>query len=481
VRGRGAPALVALLALLVSGLAVPPAAPADDPPPAPRGAPAALATPVFSLRRVPALLARTVADTHLAADLDRVMTDSGLGGGRDRSCLVVEDPGGAASHYARQPAQPLIPASTLKLVTGAAALAQLGPDSHFTTEVRAGSAPADGGVGDLYLVGGGDPLLATAEFAADAGYMGQPRRATSMEALADKVAATGIRRVGRILGDESRYDTERLVPSWSPSYVANFEISPLSALVVNKAFASTKPPAVAASPPAHAAGVLAGLLRARGLTVGATGAAKAPDGAPLVTSIDSAPLSDVVAEILQNSDNMAAEMLVKELGTRPGAPGSTAAGLSAVSAQLQKLAGVGADEMSVVDGSGLDRSDRLTCAALQRVLDRAGGTGGTGGLAQGLPEAGRNGTLFRRFLGTPAAGKVRAKTGSLNGVVGLVGFATGHDGHDLAFSLLANDVPSDAAGSALQDKVVSVLAGYPRAPAADELGPKLSPSQSAGG
>ena len=90
-------------------------------------------------------------------------------------------------------------------------------------------------MGDLYLVGGGDPLLSTAEFASDGGYQGQARRSTSIEALADKVVAAGVRRVGRILGDESRYDGERLVPSWNPRYIANFDISPLSALVVNKA------------------------------------------------------------------------------------------------------------------------------------------------------------------------------------------------------------------------------------------------------
>ena len=145
---------------------------------------------------------------------------------------------------------------------------------------------------------GGDPLLSTAEFASDGGYQGQPRRSTSVEALADKVVAAGVRRVGRLLGDESRYDSERLVPSWNPRYIANFDISPLSALVVNKAFTQNSPPATAVSPPAHAASVLAGLLRARGVTVGDTGAARAPANTTRVTSIESPPLSDIAAEIL---------------------------------------------------------------------------------------------------------------------------------------------------------------------------------------
>jgi len=429
----------------------------------------ALGTPVFSMRRVPGLLSRVAADTHLGADLDQAITDPGLGGARDRSCLAVAEQAGAVTHYARRPTLPLIPASTMKLLTGTAALAQLGPDTTLKTEIRTATPPADGAVADLYLVGGGDPLLSTADFAADAGYLGQPRRSTSMEALADKVAATGVRRIGRILGDESRYDTERLVPSWSPSYIAEFEITPLSALVVNKAFTSERPPAVAASPPSHAAGVLAGLLRARGVTVGATGAGKTPSGAPLLTSIESVPLRDVVGEMLQNSDNMAAEMLVKELGARPGTAGTTAAGLAAVAAQLRQVGGIGAEQVATVDGSGLDKTDRLSCAVLQRVLAQAGDAGP---LAMGLPVAGRNGTLFKRFGGTSAAGKVRAKTGSLEGVSALSGFATAKDGRTLAFSLLANELPNASAGSALQDKVVNVLGGYPRGPAADELGPR---------
>ncbi|HEX3621748.1 MAG TPA: D-alanyl-D-alanine carboxypeptidase/D-alanyl-D-alanine-endopeptidase [Acidimicrobiales bacterium] len=469
---------ILVLAVLVAAVGLAPTPAGAAPTPSTTGSAPALrlVTPVFSLRRVAGVLAGTVADSHLGSDLDKVMTDPAIGGARDNSCLVVGDAGGGTSHYAHAADQGYIPASTLKLLTTDAALAQLGPDSHFTTEIRAGAAPADGAVGDLFMVGGGDPLLATADFAVDAGYQGQSRLATSMEALADKVVATGIRRVGRILGDDSRYDDQRLVPTWKPSYVADFEISPLSALVVNKGFASTKPPVEAASPAAHAAGVLATLLRARGVTVGATGAAKAPAGAPLVTSIDSPPLTDVVGEILQNSDNMGAEMLLKELGVRAGGAGSTAAGLGVAATLLQKVAGISPNEMSVVDGSGLDRSDRVTCAALERVLDRSGETGDLG---KALSTAGQSGTLQKRFGGTPAAGKVRAKTGSLSGVTGLAGFATAQNGQELSFALLANELPSDAAGTTLQDKVVSVLATYPRAPAADELAP-LPPAAPSG-
>jgi D-alanyl-D-alanine carboxypeptidase/D-alanyl-D-alanine-endopeptidase (penicillin-binding protein 4) len=465
-------ALVAVVVLLGAGLgpAAGAAGAAGTDPPA--SALPRLATPVFSIRRVPALVSKVAADVHLGADLDQVMSQPVLAGARDHACLVVGDAAGPGSRYTRQPAMQLIPASTMKLLTSTAALAQIGPDTRLTTEVRAASPPADGTVGDLWLVGGGDPLLSTAAWAADAGYQGQPRLATSVEALADKVVAAGVRRVqGRILGDDSRYDAQRTVPSWNPRYIQNFEISPLSALVVNKAYASTNPPTLASSPPAHAAGVLAGLLRARGVTVGGSGEGKAPAGATVVTSIDSPPLSEVVGEILQQSDNMGAEMLVKEIGVRAGAGGTTTAGLGVVADQLRRVAGVAPGEVAAVDGSGLDRSDHVSCDLLGRVLDKVGADSP---LVAALPVAGRNGTLHRRFLGTPAVGKIRAKTGSLEGVAGLAGFATTSSGATLEFALLANDLPSEAVGNALQDRVVNVLIGYPRAPSAEELGPETA-------
>jgi len=431
-----------------------------------------LTTPVFSLRRLPVALSRTVADSRLSGELDEVTGDSVLGPARDHTCLVVRAPSGRTV-YSRHAGQSLIPASALKVVTGAVALARIGGGTRLVTEVRAG--PVQGGtVGDLWLVGGGDPLLSTAEFAVDGGFGGQPRLATPMESLADRVVAAGIRTVqGRIVGDDSRYDDQRLVPTWLPRYIANFDVGPISALTVNEGYATLPPaPSYALSPAALAADVLAALLRARGVTVGGSGEGRAPPGAGVVAAIESPPLAEVVGTILQHSDNMAAEMLVKELGVRFGDAGSTSAGLAVIRDHLASL-GLPLEGVATVDGSGLDRSDRVTCDLLQQVLARAG-EGSE--LDQAMPVAGRNGTLYRRFVGTTAAGKVRAKTGSLQGVVALTGWAAGArapaDGSgSLQFSLLANELPASSIGAALQDKVANVLATYPDAPEPDAIGP----------
>ena len=477
-RGR---CLIVAVALVVAAPALPGAATAvaaDDPPPA------TLTTPVLSLRRLAGPLSRHVATTRLTTRLDAVTTDASLGDARDSTCLTVQDPAGRAL-YSRQPDLALIPASTLKLVTTAVALAKIGPTTRLTTEVEAAAPPTAGAVDVLYLVGGGDPLLSTADFALEGGYLGQPRLATSIESLADRISAAGIRHVGRVVGDDTRYDAQRTVPTWLPRYLTNFEISPISALTVNKGFLTFKPPtAVAPSPAAYAAQVLSDLLKARGVAVDAEAAAgSAPTGpsATTITSIESPPLADVVGEILQHSDNLGAEMLLKELGARFGTGGSTASGLAVVHQYLAE-SGLPADDLTAADGSGLDRSDRLTCDLLQQLLVRAGEGGD---LDRALPVAGGVGTLHRRFVNTPAAGRVRAKTGSLEGVVALSGWAsTGGDGgsQSNAFSLLANGLPTTSAGTALQDRVATAVASYPEAPSPADLAPlpaQAAPTQPA--
>ena len=307
--------------------------------------------------------------------------------------------------------------------------------------------------------------------------MSQARLATPMEALADKVVAAGVRRVGRVVGDDSRYDGQRSIPTWLPRYLTNFEISPLSALTVNKGFLTFEPPTVVTpSQATHAATVLADLLKARGVAVdGPPAEGVAPAATVTVTSIESPPLTEVVGETLQHSDNLAAEMLVKELGNRFGGAGSTAAGLEVVRRHLSET-GLPADELTAADGSGLDRSDRVTCDLLQKLL-LSSGEGGA--LDKALPVAGGTGTLHRRFVNTPAAGRIRAKTGSLEGVAALSGWASTQDGTAMAFSMLANGLPTMSAGTVLQDRVAAAVASYPQAPPPAELAPRPAQPPSA--
>lgn len=460
--GRLLPVALALASVASAAVAVVP--PLVDRPPR-RPATIRAATPVFSVRRAPELATRVVADGRLRAQLEAVLAAPDLAS--SQACLTVTDPDGLPVFAYRGGAR-LVPASTMKVLTGATVLSRMGPDTRYRTEVRAVGGPALS-VAQLWLVGSGDPLLATADFAAVAGWMETPRPFTSMEELADRVVAAGIRSVGRVVGDESRYDTQRYIPSWKVEYATNPEVGPQSALAVNGGFVQWRPRAIPADAPAlHAAGVLAGLLRARGVSVGATAQGAAPTGATVVAAVESLPMTEVVAVVMRDSDNLGAELLVKELGARFGSGGTTAAGLAVVRDEVDRLGpGLAAGYVGV-DGSGLDRSNRLSCDILHAVLSRSGDGGPIEG---GMAEAGRSGTLLRRFLGTEAAGRVRAKTGSLDEVIGLAGWATGRDGRDLEFALIANGLPYDALGFWLQDQVVVALARYPQAPPPDEVAP----------
>ena len=215
-------------------------------PPAP---PATAATPVLSARRIAPLLTQTQAGIRLDAALNTVLADPALGPARDHTCLAVD--AGGQQLFGRGLDQRLIPASNMKILTAAAALDRLGPDDRFTTEVRADRPPANGVIdGNLYLVGSGDPLIQTADYNAsfkehalpDDGY-------THLEALAASIAAAGIRTVkGAVVGDESRYDTERYVPTWRPVYISDAEIGPASALTVNDGFVAFAPAKMVAAP-----------------------------------------------------------------------------------------------------------------------------------------------------------------------------------------------------------------------------------------
>jgi D-alanyl-D-alanine carboxypeptidase/D-alanyl-D-alanine-endopeptidase (penicillin-binding protein 4) len=424
--------------------------------------------PVLSVRRAPELLSRFVADGRLAARLDTFFADPALGEGRSRSCLIVDQ--GGHRIYQRQPATLLTPASNLKLVTALVALNKLGAATTFETVARA-ARPAAGVIdGPLWIVGGGDPLLATKPYADS--FVNQPQLRTPYEDLAAKLVAAGVREIrGGVMGDESRYDTERYLPSWRRAYITEGHVGPESALALNDGFALFKPAKVAAPAPAtYAATVLADLLRAQGVTVtGEAGQARAPADLPALATVKSPPLAEVVGEMLRESDNNTAELLVKELGRRFGKAGSTAAGLTVIKSALAD-AKLPSAELEAVDGSGLDRSDLASCNLLVDIL---GASGAKGPIATGLAVAGVTGTLSDRFDNNPAAGRLKAKTGFLDGVVALSGWVEATRGDELRFAFLANGlpIPSEKPAYGSQERLGAALASYPEAPAADELAP----------
>jgi D-alanyl-D-alanine carboxypeptidase/D-alanyl-D-alanine-endopeptidase (penicillin-binding protein 4) len=292
-----------------------------------------------------------------------------------------------------------------------------------------------------------------------------------MVALADGIVAKGIRTIGVLQVDDSRYDQVRYLPTWKPTYKTEGQVGSLGALIVNNGFASWDGTRVPADDPAIDAGnQLTALLKDRGVTVASVAHGTPVGNTTEVAAVTSPPLRDIVGEMLRVSDNTTAEMLVREIAVKTGRPGSTPPGVEAVTAALTER-GVPMNGVKLLDGSGLSRDNQLTCGALIKAIE-LGREPGPGELASLLSVAGESGTLAARFQGTPLQGKLRAKTGNLLGVTALGGLVETY--RPIPFSFVADGSFSEAEGAQLQGQVAAAIARFPAAPGATQLVPAVA-------
>ncbi|MFD3870079.1 D-alanyl-D-alanine carboxypeptidase/D-alanyl-D-alanine-endopeptidase [Streptomyces sp. NPDC058623] len=451
----------------------------------------------------------------LSADLDALLADPRLAGAH--VSVQVTESTSERVLYERAPDAQMLPASTMKLVTAAAALELLGPDHRFSTEVRA-SGRRSGPVlhGDLVLRGGGDPSLL----------------ATDLDALARDLADSGIRQVtGRVLFDTSRYDDVPLGPGWAwddqPSYFspqisaltmapdeefdvgtvkvtlvpaaagrrAGAVVTPATAPVRFVGQVNTGPPGseytaevirsletndirlsgsipadygpseewvTVDDPAAVTATVFASALDRHGVRVReqhpASGAA--PAGRVLARH-ESPPLTELLVPFLKLSNNGIAEHLVKEIGQVRRSEGGWRAGLAEVDGFLQVNHLRGA--RSQADGSGLSRYNLMTARQYTALLVFARTQPWYDVWFRALPVAGDprrmvGGTLARRMGGTAAEGRVHAKTGSMTGVDALSGYVEAADGSMLTFTVLVNNIVGPSPRAVI-DQIATRLAG----------------------
>jgi serine-type D-Ala-D-Ala carboxypeptidase/endopeptidase (penicillin-binding protein 4) len=372
------------------------------------------------------------------------------------ACLIVVK--GTEPVAAVNPDLPLAPASTLKLLTAAAALTRLGPDFRFVTRVIAPAAPRpDGSVDALYLVGGGDPVLSTPAFA---GWVAKkPGLAgaslTPLSDLAQSVANAGVRSVvGGIHGDDSRYDRTRYLSSWPASTKSEGDIGPVGALSVNHGYNTWDPRVtVVASPADAASAALAKLLNARGIPATQSNSWNAPGNGVVLAQIFSPPLGQLIGDMLRSSDNYIAELVTRELDRYGGGSGTTSGGTQVTAATMASL-GMPTTGLALLDGSGLSPGNRSTCRLELSVLQLASRPG-LSPLREGLSVAGVNGTLVKRYVNTPVQGKLTAKTGWINGAAAMVGNL--QLGAPLQFAFIANGPFGWPNAKAREDQMVSGL------------------------
>ncbi len=436
--------------------------------------------------------------------------------GVDLSVLVV-DRGSGAQVFARDADRALIPASNQKLLTAAAALQSFGAAHRFETRVVA-RAPInfDGALQDLCLVGAGDPALTSEEWwrlAADL------RRAGLRQVQGD------------ICLDDSIFDGERWHPAWQPVSARAYHapISGLSAnygafaVEIGPGAAPGDPARVDLDPPllhfslrnqattaargaprlavrrragaggeavdvsgqiprggspkiiyrstarptVYAGALFRSQLQANGIAAGrGLRIDRAASEATEVHVHRGKTIAEIVVLLLKYSNNQIAESLVKSLGVQgAGAPGTWPTGVSSLRAELEER-GLPMDGIRISDGSGLSRDNRVSAAllvALLRQIDRDFSSAPE--ILAALPIAGVDGTLKDRA--DAARGRVRAKTGRLDGVASLAGVASGRGGREFVFALIANGRPgNDAAVASAIDGFLAALV-EPAAAAAD--------------
>lgn len=380
------------------------------------------------------------------------------------ACLDVRTEWGATV-YSRGDTEPRAIASNTKLFLTAAALLKLGPDNRIKTFV-VGNVGSDGrATGGLWLVGGGDPFLSTLEFKAWEESQEVQRPTTSLASLADSVVAAGVKSAPQVIGDARVFDNNATVVSHSKDLIAQKVISPISGLSVNRnikdwATAPKNNPQFVDNPATAAAAEFTRLLRERGVSIGgAPTSGPAPEGATEIASVESAPLSEIVAEINEESDNFAAEMLLKHLGVSSGGAGTTDGGLSVMTDAL-KVLGIDMDGLSLKDGSGLSRN-ASKCRALADLLVAMLATPFAEDFERSLAVAGVSGTLKKRFVDTPVETRLRAKTGSLNDVAALSGYVREGEGARLVFAFVLSVPKADRVRIGAEDTIARALLGYP--------------------
>ncbi|HEY3686669.1 MAG TPA: D-alanyl-D-alanine carboxypeptidase/D-alanyl-D-alanine-endopeptidase [Streptosporangiaceae bacterium] len=375
---------------------------------------------------------------------------------------VVIDPATGKTLYDQDSQVGMTPASTTKLATSLAALSAAGPDHTIATRVVQGANKSS-----IVLVGGGDPELTTArQHATD--YPKMASLADLAAKTAAKLRASGVTKV-MLRFDDSAYSGPRTAPGWKPNYIPEGNVAPVSALEVDEGRVSnvddgTDHGARVSDPPRVATQRFAQALRHRGIRVGAsTGRVHAAQNAAELARVESPPLSALVEHALTVSDNDMAEALARQVAIARGRPASFSGAAQAVTDELGRL-GI-TDGVRLSDNSGLSTRNRISPAALAKVLSIAASRGHDKlrAVLTGLPIGGFSGTLAHRYtsgMSADAAGDVRAKTGTLNGVSTLAGVAYDADGRLLVYAFMAGKFGGGLPAAELAlDRLAATVAG----------------------
>lgn len=338
-------------------------------------------------------------------------------------------------------ADPQVPASSTKLLTSVSAVADLGADYRMTTSVA-----WDASSRTLTLVAGGDMLLA-----ADAGHGGSGADANGWAGLGDLASAVVEAAPGVVEGavtlavDDGAFEAEPINPEWPEYALTSGYLAPTTGLAVDAARMTDEHYAPRYDDPSLAAGqVFANRLAERGVSVDGK-AERASAAGEVIASVEGAPLSEVAALTLYESDNTIAEVTSLVHARETGRPTTPEGAAAATKAGLKAL-GVDITGLELFDGAGFSENNRITPAQLSGTLVAAYGAEATADILDWLPVGALEGTVVNRYVDTAAAGQMRAKTGSLTGVSALAGVVQTAEGRWLAFATMADEMEYNPRG-----------------------------------
>ncbi len=374
---------------------------------------------------------------HASCTVDKQLTSKNI----KQLHVEVRDAASGKTLFSKAEQQPARTASVMKVLTAAVALDVLGPDYRITTSVMV--SPSE--PGRLYLVGAGDVTLSRMPGNITSYYAKAPKldsltRQIASWAKASSVSISAVSVDSTLFGGDKEWH-----PTWSRLGLSSGYMAPVSALQIDAArLTSTRNPnswlARRTSTPVKQAGELfVASLNKMGIANGLKAtAAKAPTDSVVIASVQSRPVSELVANMLRVSDNSIAEALGRVAAVKYGLDGSMAS-LTPLYKEVLKARGLDTSKISVIDASGLSRLNQVPAKLVNDLLllvDQ--GVGDYETLAAGLPVSGQSGSLRSRFATgskVETRGKVIAKTGYILTGYSLAGFLTARDGTELVFTV----------------------------------------------
>lgn len=354
------------------------------------------------------LLASTL--VFAASPIDRFLKSKSISSAA--SAVLIQDLNTGEVLASHNTGHPLLPASIMKTVTIAGLLSEKGPDERFHTMVYA-DGPVEGNTieGDLLIVGGGDPTLG-----ADC----DPESADIAEEIIATLRHKGIEIInGDIRIDTSLYEGPACPPSWAAADLHEAYGTGSHALNFRRNASGSR---AVRNPESVFLSYLASRLRGAGISVKGgvrTGTENLTDKeATLLLDHVSDTYAEVMRSCMMRSDNLFAENLLRAFGLARGREGSTSASADEM-LSYWKNEGIPTKGVTLIDGSGLSRANRVTADFINGILRRMGDNEE---YASFMPLAGQEGTLSKFLKDTPLDAYVAMKTGSMNGIQCYAGY-----------------------------------------------------------